>query len=371
MHVPFVDLSALHAPLQPAILRAIDQLVKGGVIMGGKSVEAFEAAFARYIGTKFCVSCANGTDALEIILRALDIKAGDEVIVPANGWMSAAEAVRLVGATPVFVDSHPLTYTLNPDEIEARRTEHTRAIVPIHLYGLAADLSPIIELAQAHGIKVIEDCAQAHGTAIGNRKVGSVGDVAAFSFYPTKNLGALGDGGAMLTNDAVLARKLRSIANHGQVARDQPVRLGRNSRMDALQATVLSIKLPHLDAWNQRRRQLAQRYRQQLASTALALPMLPDDEQHVHHLFVVRVRDRDTIQHYLAEHDIVTQIHYPTPVPALAPFCSLPSASADFPVATAQATELLSLPLHPTMSLEMVDYVGETLTQAIAVTKAS
>lgn len=362
MNIPFVDLAALHAPFQPAILRATEDLLSSGLLMGGEAVTNFETAFARYLGVSHCICCANGTDALEIILRALDIGEEDEVIVSANGWMSAAEAVRLVGATPVFVDSHPLTYTIDPDLVEARITKRTRAIIPIHLYGFAADLSPIVELAHARGIKIIEDCAQAHGAAIGNRKVGSLGDAAAFSFYPTKNLGALGDGGAMLTNDKALADAMRSIANHGQLIRDQPLRLGRNSRMDALQAALLSIKLPHLDQWNRQRKMLAERYRQQLTDTSAILPIIPDDEQrHVHHLYVVRVPGRDIVRQQLAAEGITTQIHYPYPVPTLAPFRSLPSAQDTYPVATRQASELLSLPMHPTMSPESVDYVCHTL----------
>ena len=193
--------------------------------MGGHPVAAFEAAFAQYVGVKHCVSCANGTDALEIILRALDVQPGDEVIVPANGWMSAAEAVRLVGATPVFVDSDPHTYAINTNQVETCWTPRTRAVVVVHLYGLATDLSALVTLARGRGGIVIEDCAQAHGARVGNRRAGSLGNVAAFSFYPTKNLGALGDGGAMVTDDATLAARLRQVANHGQVARDQAVRL--------------------------------------------------------------------------------------------------------------------------------------------------
>ena len=334
--------------------------------MGGPLLEAFETAFAQYVGTDYCIACANGTDALEIILRALAIGAGDEVVVPANGWMSAAEAVRLVGATPVFVDNDSTTYILNSNEVASHLTDRTRAIIPVHLYGLLTDLSPIIKLAREHGLWVIEDCAQAHGAAIGNRRAGSWGDVAAFSFYPTKNLGALGDGGAMLTNDEALARALRRVANHGQVARDRPVQLGRNSRMDALQAAVLTIKLPYLDGWNRRRRQLAQRYQQQLADLSLVLPVLPEDgPQHVHHLYVVRVRDRNRVQQHLARHGIVTQVHYPTPVPSLAPFRASVATSASFPVATRQAPQLLSLPLYPTMSTEAVDYVSEVLRRAM------
>ncbi len=227
MNIPFVDLSALHAPLQPVILRAMKDVLEGGVLMGGAAVKHFETAFSDYVGVSHCVSCANGTDALEIILRALDIGAEDEVIVPANGWMSAAEAVRLVGATPVFVDNHPLTYVIDLDLVEAKITKRTRAIIPIHLYGFATDLLPIVELARAQGINIIEDCAQAHGAAIGSQKVGSLGDAAAFSFYPTKNLGGMGDSGAMLTNDKILADTMRSIANHGQLVRDKPLRLGR------------------------------------------------------------------------------------------------------------------------------------------------
>ena len=366
MNIPFVDLAGLHAPLQPTILRAAEDLLSSGVLMGGEAVTNFETAFARYLEVSHCVSCANGTDALEIILRALDIGEKDEVIVSANGWMSAAEAVRLVGAVPVFVDSHPMTYAINSELVEAHITNRTRAIIPIHLYGFATDLFPIVELAHARGIKVIEDCAQAHGAAIGNRKAGSLGDAAAFSFYPTKNLGALGDGGAMLTNDETLADAMRSIANHGQLIRDKPLRLGRNSRMDALQAKVLSIKLPYLDRWNQQRRRLAERYQQQLVDTAAILPLLPDDEQrHVHHLHVVRVPDRDRVRQQLAAEGITTQIHYPYPVPTLAPFRSLPSAQDAYPVATRQAGELLSLPLHPIMSPESVDYVCGALKKAL------
>lgn len=361
MYVPFVDLSKLHAPLQSTILQAVDQLVDSGIIMGGNSLTLFEQSFARYIGTDYCVGCGNGTDALEIILRAYGIQNNDEVIVPANGWMSAAEAVRLVGATPVFVDSHPDTYLMDTEQLESLITPHTRAIIPVHLYGLAADLTTIIELAHSRNIKVIEDCAQAHGAAVGPHKAGSLGDASAFSFYPTKNLGALGDAGAMLTRDATLAATLRSIANHGQIARDRPVRLGRNSRMDALQAAVLSIKLPYLDHWNQQRRKLAHRYQQQLKAISVALPIISDSDRHVYHLYVVRVPHRDKVQQHLADRGITTQIHYPHPVPTLAPFRTLPSAQRSYPVSARQASELLSLPLSPTMSLEAVDYVCDTL----------
>ena len=367
MLIPFVDLVALHAPLQPTILQAMDQLLQGGVVMGGQPLATFEASFAQYIGTGHCVACANGTDALEIILRALAIQPGDEVVVPANGWMSAAEAVRLVGATPVFVDNDPTTYAMRVDNIAAHLTARTRAIIPVHLYGLVTDLSPVMELARQRNITVIEDCAQAHGAMIGDRRAGSWGDAAAFSFYPTKNLGALGDGGAMVTHDEKLAAAMRRIANHGQVARDQPVQLGRNSRMDTWQAIVLAIKLPYLNEWNGRRRQLARRYEQQLSGAPLTLPVIPEDEQqHVHHLYVVRVANRRRVQQYLAEHGVITQIHYPTPVPYLAPFEMLSSAQEKFPTAAQQASELLSLPLHPTMSLEAVDYVSDILWQAIA-----
>ena len=364
MYIPFVDLSTLHAPIKSTILQTVDQMMDSGVVMGGEVLTHFEEAFARYIGTNYCIACGNGTDALEIILRALNISAPDEVIVPANGWMSAAEAVRLVGATPVFVDSHPDTYHIDASQIETHITDRTRAIIPVHLYGMAVDLTEVNALARTYDLKVIEDCAQAHGAAWGHRKVGSLGDVAAFSFYPTKNLGALGDGGAILTQDATLANTLRSIANHGQTKRDHPRWLGRNSRMDALQAAILSLKLPYLDQWNQQRRRLAERYQQQLADIPLQLPDLSTAGRHVHHLYVIRSAHRKQLQQHLTKHRIVTQIHYPHPVPKLAPFRMLPSAQEPFPVATQQAVQLLSLPLHPAMSTEAVDYVCHTLKTA-------
>ena len=288
------------------------------------------------------------------------------MIVPANGWMSAAEAVRLVGATPVFVDSDPDTYAMDVSQVEARWTHHTRAVVIVHLYGRATDPAALVALARARGGLVIEDCAQAHGAVVNRQRAGSLGHVAAFSFYPTKNLGALGDGGAMLTQDAALAATLRQVANHGQVARDQAVRLGRNSRMDALQAAVLSLKLPYLDAWNQRRQQLARHYEERLAGLPLTLPARPDNDQHVHHLYVVRVRHRDAVQRFLANEGVATQIHYPTPVPDLIPFRHLIPPPTGFPVARRQAAELLSLPLHPTLSWSAVDYVCDVLRRAVA-----
>ena len=363
MQVPFADLSAQHIPLQDRLHQALQNLLEGGRFIGGESVAQFEQDFAAYIGTVHGVACGNGTDALEIVLRALDIGSGDEVIVPANGWLSAAEAVCLVGATPVFVDNDTDTYNIDPRLIENCLTPRTRAIIPVHLYGLPADMPRIMALAQQHDLRVIEDCAQAPGAHIGNRKVGGWGDAAIFSFYPIKNLGAIGDAGMMLTNNPTLAQRMRCLANYGRFEKEAPTMLGRNSRMDPLQAAFLSIKLPYLDQWNQQRQDIAQQYCEALADTGLKLPG-PYAEKSVYHLFVVQVSQREQIQQYLRQQGIATEVHYPYPVCTLAPFQSQPLLSHHFPVAIRQAAHLLSLPLYPNLTPEAVMHVAYHLRAA-------
>lgn len=260
MKIPFVDLRRQHSPLISELLESFQTILTSGVVMGGEALVDFERSFASYIGTSQAVSCANATDALEILLRAWNIGVGDEVIIPANGWMSAAETVCLVGATPVFVDNQTDTYVLNEEIVEEKITERTKAIIPIHLYGDPANIPALMTLAERYGLMVLEDCAQAHGASIDGNKVGSWGHAGIFSFYPTKNLGALGDAGMIVTNDDALARRCRAIAQHGQFERHMHQLLGRNSRMDAIQARILTLKLPYLDQWNRRRRQIANYY---------------------------------------------------------------------------------------------------------------
>ncbi len=356
MNVPFVDLSALHKPLQPALSRAFDVLTAQGTVMGGEAVPDFERAFAQYVGVRHCVACANGTDALEIVLRALEIGAGHEVIVPANGWLSAAESVRLVGATPVYVDSHPLTYNINDQLVEEKVTARTRAIIPIHLYGRPANLAALSTIAERHQLRLIEDAAQAHGAIVENRKVGGWGHAATFSFYPTKNLGALGDAGAITTNDDTLADAVRAVAQHGQHVRNYPVCLGRNSRMDNLQAAVLSLKLPHLDRWNQRRKAIANRYYEQLQPVLGSDALPTSSDESVHHLFVIQLDRRDEIREQLQRAGITTAIHYPQTVIDMMERETGWSATLA-PVAHRQAQRVLSLPINPSLTDTQVDYV--------------
>lgn len=336
-----------------------DEVVLKDTLLGGKAVISFEKDFASYQGQTHAISCANGTDALEIALRGLGIKAGDEVIVPANGWMSAAEAVCLLHARPVFVDNHPDTYTIDPKRIEEKITSRTKAIIPIHLYGLPADMPGISALAQKHQLKVIEDCAQAHGATIGGMKVGNWGDIAAFSFYPTKNLGAIGDAGAMVTADPSLAEVCRQIASHGQITRNKHVRLGRNSRMDTLQAAVLQHKLSFLEAWNARRRVLAARYTDALKGLPIQLPVEKADFHHVYHLYVIQSERRDWLMDALAKMGVGTAKHYPEAVADMPVFRQY--KQDDTPVASKQASQLLSLPLYPELQDDEQSYVIECM----------
>ena len=361
MQVSFADLSAQHLPLHDRLHQALQNLLENGKFIGGEPVAQFEQDFAAYISTAHGVACGNGTDALEIVLRALDIGLGDEVIVPANGWLSAAEAVCLVGATPVFVDNDADTYNIDTSLIENCLTPRTRAIIPVHLYGLPADMPRIMALAQQHDLRVIEDCAQAPGARIGDRKVGGWGDAAIFSFYPIKNIGAIGDAGMMLTNDPTLAQRLRCLANYGRFEKDAPTMLGRNSRMDPLQAAFLSIKLPYLDQWNQQRQDIAQQYREALADTEVILPGLYTDKTSVYHLLVVQVAQRERVQQYLEQQGIATEVHYPYLVCTLPLFRRQHQPARHFPVATRQASRLLSLPLYPGLTSEAVAYVAYQL----------
>ncbi|WPP51663.1 DegT/DnrJ/EryC1/StrS family aminotransferase [Catalinimonas niigatensis] len=336
-----------------------DEVVLKDTLLGGKAVISFEKDFASYQGRSHAISCANGTDALEIALRGLGIGAGDEVIVPANGWMSAAEAVCLLHAQPVFVDNHPDAYTLDPKRIEEKITSRTKAIIPIHLYGLPADMPEICALAQKHQLKVIEDCAQAHGASIGGKKVGNWGDIAAFSFYPTKNLGAIGDAGAMVTADSSLAEMCRQIASHGQITRNQHIRLGRNSRMDTLQAAVLQYKLGFLEDWNARRRALAARYTDALKVLPIQLPVEKADDYHIYHLYVIQSERRDWLMDALGKLGVGTAIHYPQAVADMPVFSQY--RQDDTPVASKQARQLLSLPLYPELEDDEQGYVIECM----------
>lgn len=366
MYIPFVNLKRQHSNIQPALDYALNQVIESGQIMGGDIVSGFENNFASYLGVSYAVACANGTDALEIILRAFEVGQGDEVIVPANGWISAAEVVWMLGAKPVFIDPDPYFHTMDSCSIENKISSRTKAIIPIHLYGLPASMVQIMDIAQKYHLKVVEDCAQAHGAKTGIYKVGSFGDAAAFSFYPTKNLGALGDGGMMVTNHPELAKKLRSIANHGQTEKNLHELPGRNSRMDTIQAAVLQTKLPHLHEWNKRRRAIAHYYLENWKSLDIILPEEPDDGFHVFHLFVIQHEQRDALGRYLNSQGISTEVHYPHALPFMPVFQSLHHRKNEFPVAVRQAEQLLSIPVYPELTDVEVEYIVEKVKEGVA-----
>jgi dTDP-4-amino-4,6-dideoxygalactose transaminase len=363
MSIKLVDLHAQYLSIRSEIDAAIASVIADTAFIGGKYVTAFEEQFAAYVGTPYCVGCGNGTDALEIALVALGIGKGDEVIVPAHTWISTAEAVTTAGATPVFVDTNPLTYTIDPNLIEQKITPRTRAIIPVHLYGLPAEMDEILALARKYRLRVVEDCAQAHGAKYKGRTVGSFGDAAAFSFYPGKNLGAYGDAGCIVTADDQVARTARMIANHGRLSKHDHALEGRNSRLDGLQAAILSVKLPHLEKWNEARRKNAELYRSHLEGTGIEPPVAPQHSRHVYHLYVVQVPDRDHVATTLKSRNIETGVHYPVPLPFLQAYQRMRHEPSHFPVASRQMTRILSLPMYADLPESSISFICETLRQ--------
>jgi dTDP-4-amino-4,6-dideoxygalactose transaminase len=340
---------------------AATRVIDGGRYVFGDELEQFEEAFASYCGARHTIGVASGTDAITIALQAVGVEPGDEVITAANTCIPTVVGIEAVGATPVLVDCEELTYTLDPTRIEEAVTSRTRAIVPVHLYGQCADLSEICALAERHGIAVVEDCAQAHGAEYEGRKAGSFGAAAAFSFYPTKNLGALGDGGAVVTNDVDVDARARLLRNYGERARFEHILRGHNSRLDPLQAAVLAAKLPHLDEWNARRRALADLYRSGLADSGVAAPHEADRRSHVYHLYVVRVERRDSFREHLARLGIGTAIHYPIPVHRQPAYVDLTPVGRSLDMSERLASEIVSLPLYPELSDDDVGLVVQAV----------
>lgn len=357
MSIPFVDLKAQYNSIKGEIDEAIAGVLDSTSFIGGDIVLNFEKEFAEYLGAKYCVGCANGTDSMEIILKAMGIGSGDEVLVPANSWISTAEVVNNVGAEPVFIDVLEGEYTINPDLIEAAITSRTKAIIPVHLYGLPARMPEIMALAKSHNLLVIEDCAQAHGASIHGQKVGTFGHAASFSFYPGKNLGAYGDAGGIATDNEDLAITCRMIGNHGQLSKHDHQLVGRNSRMDTMQAAILRAKLPHLDKWVEARNQVAQWYEQNLADDIIK-PLSISDYYHAYHLYVIRSKEREKLLPILKKADIGFAIHYPTPLPLVKAYEYKGLKPEDFPVASELSKEIVSLPMYAEMGLENVKYVS-------------
>lgn len=361
MSVPFVDLTAQYKELQSEIDAAIAEVISKNAFIHGEYAATFERSFAAYIGKQHCIGCANGTDAIEIALLALGIAAGDEVLVPANSFFATAEAVSNVGAVPIFVDCTPDTYTIDITKVPLAITDKTKAIIAVHLYGLAADMDPLVETAKKYGLYLIEDTAQAHGGLYKGKKLGGFGILSTFSFYPGKNLGAFGDAGAIITDDPALALECRRLINHGGTLKYEHMRIGRNSRLDGIQAVVLSAKLKRLDAWNDQRRYAAGQYQKKLAGTGITLPVEPEYAHHVYHLYVVRTTSRSTLQHTLQEKGIQTGIHYPCALPFLDPYKHRNKDASAFPNASLCAGQILSLPMFPHITEEHIDEVCKVI----------
>lgn len=347
--IPLVDLKAQYAAIAAQVDAAIQQVLDTTQFIMGPQVAAFEEAFAAYCGVDYCVGVGSGTAALELALRALDVGPGDEVITVAHTFIATAEAISAVGATPVFVDIDPATYTMDPDALAAAIGPSTRAIIPVHLYGQPADMTRINALARAHGLAVIEDAAQAHGATWQGTKAGALADAACFSFYPGKNLGAYGDAGAVTTNRADIAERVRSLRNHGRRSKYVHDERGFGHRLDTLQAAVLSAKLPFLDGWTAARRALASQYNATLAEHEIILPHIADGAEPAWHLYVIRSAVRDLLMDGLARQGIAAGIHYPLPLHLQPAYADLGYKQGQLPVTEAVAASCLSLPLYPEM----------------------
>ncbi|MEO1024678.1 MAG: DegT/DnrJ/EryC1/StrS family aminotransferase [Pseudomonadota bacterium] len=364
-NIPFLDLRAAYSALQTEIDAAVQRVLASGWYIQGQEVETFERAYAKYCEAAHCVGVANGLDALTLALRALDVGPGDEVIVPSHTFIATWLAVSAVGATPIPVEPDETTYNVDPTRVSEAITQRTRAIIAVHLYGQPADLDPLLELAQKHNLALLEDAAQAHGASYKDRRIGAHGDVVCWSFYPGKNLGALGDGGAVTTNRADIAEKIRVLGNYGSRQKYVNEEQGTNSRLDPLQAAVLAVKLDHLDAWTARRREIADIYSRRLQG--VVTPVVPAWADPVWHLYVVQHPKRDALMAKLAEEGINTLIHYPIAPHRQQAYAALGYGAGAFPIAEALADNMLSLPIGPQMPDADVDKVIEIANKVAAV----
>jgi len=348
--IPFGDLKLQYQAIKVELDEAMQRVLSDGWFILGKQVSAFESEFAAYCGVTFAVGVANGTDALELALTACGIGPGDEVITTPLSATFTCLAISATGATPVFVDIDPDTYNIDPRKLEAAIGPKTKAVMPVHLYGQPVDMEPILALAREHELIVVEDAAQAHGALYKGRRAGSMGDVGCFSFYPSKNLGAFGDGGMVVTNNAAVAEKLRMLRNGGQKTRYDHQMVGRNSRLDELQAAILRVKLGYLDKWNERRRHIAALYTALLGDSEVLPPIELPDAQHIYHLYVIRCLQREALQKHLCERGVETAIHYPLPIHLQGAYRALNLGPGSFPVAERGAQEILSLPIYPELT---------------------
>ena len=363
MKIPFSTVEMMHREIEAEMLEKFREVYENNWFIQGKEVERFEEEFAAYCGAAYCIGCGNGLDALYLILKAYGIGTGDEVIVPSNTYIATALAVSYTGARPVFVEPRLESYNIDPEKIEEKITEHTKAVIAVHLYGQPAEMEAVRSIADRHGLKVIEDAAQAHGAVYKGTRTGNLGDAAGFSFYPGKNLGALGDGGAVVTNDPKLAEKVRALGNYGSDYKYHHIYQGNNSRLDEVQAGLLRVKLKELERWNGERIKIAQRYSKEIRNPAILLPTVSEDCTHVYHIYAVRCEQREALEAYLEERGIGTNKHYPIPMHLQGAYQELGIPKGALPLAEQISRTQLSLPLYYGMTQEQVTYVIEALNQ--------
>ena len=362
MDVEFVGLYRQYQNIKEEIDNAIQQVIRDSAYIKGKHVSDFEDAYSKMLGSRYCIGVANGTDAIYIALKSLGITTGDEVITVANSWISTSEAIGQTGAIPVFVDIEEKYFNINTDLIEDKISDKTKAIIPVHLFGQPAQMDEIMKIAKKYNLFVIEDCAQAHFATYRDKYIGTFGDVATFSFYPGKNLGAYGDAGAIVTNNEELARKMRVFANHGALIKHQHEIEGINSRLDGLQAAVLNVKLKHILKWNELRAEKAKLYNKHLSDIhQVTLPETRQHASHVFHVYCILTENRDKLKEYLVEAGIQTVIHYPKPLPFLEPYKYLKHDHSQFPIASGYAPKILSLPIYPEISEEEIIFVSQKI----------
>jgi dTDP-4-amino-4,6-dideoxygalactose transaminase len=359
--VPYLDLQAQYRPLRSEVLNALEEICESTSFAQGRATSEFEAKFAAYCGVDHCVSLNSGTSALHLALRCLNIGPGDEVVTVSLTFIATAWAISYVGATPVFVDIDPVRRTLNPDNLEAAITSRTKAIIPVHLYGMPAEMDRIMAIAERHGLPVIEDAAQAHGAKYRGRRVGQFGQIACFSFYPGKNLGAYGEGGALITNDASIAQRARSLRDHAQSEKYLHDEIGYNYRMDSFQGAVLSIKLKHLDEWNTARNDVAQLYTELLKDSSYKLPTHVSDSECVWHCYVIETPERERVRSALHDVGIQSAVHYPVPIHLQKAYAHLGYRTGDLPATEALCEHCLSLPIYPELSREKISRVASVL----------
>lgn len=361
MKVNFVDLKKQYETIKPEIDKAIQSVIDKTAFILGEEVEKFEQEFAKFCGAKYCVGLDNGSSALELGMRALGIGPGDEVITPANSFIASSSSISFTGARPILVDCDSRTYNIDIQKIEKAITKKTKAIMPVHLYGQSADMSSILRIAKKHKLSVVEDACQSHGARYKSRRTGSIGDIATFSFYPSKNLGAYGDGGALTTNSKRTADKVRMMRNYGQKKKYHHVFLAWNRRLDNLQAAILRVELRQLNRWNKLRREHARLYSRLLRGMEVTTPIETPGAKHVYHLYVIRVKRRDKLQAFLASKGIYTGIHYPVPIHLQQAYKSLGYKRGDFPVTEKYSRQILSLPMFPDLKADEIKYVVNSI----------